>query len=331
MLMRHPHPELQFTHVMPYGAMAHHDGGVQFVVFSRSATAMRLLMYDRVEDREPAEMIDLNPETDRWGDVWSVFVPGVGAGQLYHLQADGPHDPQHGQWFDGQARLIDPYAKALAGQFQPATDGIIRPPKCVVIDDYFDWEGDRHLRRSLSETIIYEMHVRGFTKSPTSRVENPGTYLGVIEKIPYLQSLGVTAVELMPVHEFPIREFHGEARSKNYWGYDPMAFFAPASWLRGGHGTGVPGRRVQADGQSPAPGRHRSDPGRRLQPHLRRQRAGARTQFQGSGEPRLLHARQRRQRLQELLGLRQHGQRQSSDRPRDDLPLPATLGPQLSH
>jgi isoamylase len=227
MLMRHPHPELQFTHVMPYGAMAHHDGGVQFVVFSRSATAMRLLMFDRVEDREPAETIHLDPETDRWGDVWSAFVPGVGIGQLYQLQADGPHDPQRGQRFDGKARLIDPYAKALAGEFQPATDGVIRPPKCVVVDDYFDWEGDRHLRRSLSETIIYEMHVGGFTKSPTSKVKNPGTYLGVIEKIPYLQSLGVTAVELMPVHEFPIREVDGETLSKNYWGYDPLAFFAP--------------------------------------------------------------------------------------------------------
>ena len=83
-----------------------------------------------------------------------------------------------GYWYDGQARLIDPYAKALAGHFQKSDDGIIRPPKCVVIDDYFDWEGDRHLRRDLSETVIYEMHVRGFTRSKTSKVEYPGTYLG---------------------------------------------------------------------------------------------------------------------------------------------------------
>ncbi|MBM4090975.1 MAG: glycogen debranching protein GlgX, partial [Planctomycetes bacterium] len=153
---------------------------------------------------------------------------GVGPGQLYHFQADGPRDPQHGYWFDGRARLIDPYAKALAGEFLPSDDGIIRPPKCVVVDDFFDWGGDRHLRRDLTETIIYELHVRGFTRSKTSGVQYPGTYLGVIEKIPYLQSLGVTAVELMPVHEFPIRDIWGNVLERpNYWGYDPMAFFAP--------------------------------------------------------------------------------------------------------
>jgi len=226
MLMRF-HPELQLTHHLPYGAILH-DGGVQFVVFSRSATSMRLLLYNNVNDREPAEIIRFDPDTDRWGDVWSMFVPTIGRGQLYHFQVDGPHDPQHGQWFDGKARLIDPYARALAGDFQPGNDLVLRPPKCVVCDDVYDWEGDRHLRRDLSETIIYEMHVRGFTQSPTSEVKHPGTYLGVIEKIPYLQSLGVTAIELMPVHEFPIRDIWGNLPERhNYWGYDPMAFFAP--------------------------------------------------------------------------------------------------------
>ncbi len=227
MLMRHPHPVFQFTHMLPYGAVLH-DGGVQFVVFSRSATAMRLLLYDHVDDREPADVVPFDRDADRLGDIWSLFVPGLGPGQLYHFQADGPRDPERGLWFDGRARLIDPYAKALAGSFQKSDDGIIRPPKCVVIDDYFDWEGDRHLRRDLSETIIYEMHVRGFTQSNTSRVRYPGTYLGVIEKIPYLKSLGVTAVELMPVHEFPILDIWGNPpQPKNYWGYDPLAFFAP--------------------------------------------------------------------------------------------------------
>ncbi|MCO6455073.1 MAG: glycogen debranching protein GlgX [Pirellulaceae bacterium] len=227
MLMRYPHPELQFTHALPYGALLH-DNGVQFVVFSRSATAMRLLLYDKVHDREPSEIIELDRDTDRWGDIWSIHVPGIGAGQLYHFQADGPYDPQAGQWFDGRARLIDPYAKALAGVFQPAPDGVLRPPKCVVVDDAFDWEGDRHLRRELSESVIYEMHVRGFTQSRSSGSRHPGTYLGVIDKIPYLQSLGVTAVELMPVHEFPIRDIHGrKLKRPNYWGYDPLAFFAP--------------------------------------------------------------------------------------------------------
>lgn len=229
MLMKYTHPTLQFTHMLPYGAILH-DNGVQFVVFSKSATGMRLLTYDDVEDREPTGIIDFNPRTDRWGHIWSIFVPDAVPGQLYHFQADGPRDPERGQWFDSQARLIDPYARALAGQFQPGDDGVIRPPKCVVIDDYFDWEGDRHLRHDVSESIIYEMHVRGFTRGKSSQVEHPGTYLGVIEKIPYLKSLGVTAVELMPVHEFPTCGFDGQRLERpNYWGYDPLAFFAPHS------------------------------------------------------------------------------------------------------
>ncbi len=218
---------LRFAHPLPYGAIAH-DGGVQFVVFSRSAHKMRVLLYDKVTDPDPAEIIDFDPDLNRWGDIWSIFVPGVSPGQLYHFQADGPHEPERGHRFDPQARLVDPYAKALAGTFLPAEGGVVRPPKCVVIDDEFDWQGDRHLRRDLSETVIYEMHVRGFTRARSSGVEHPGTYLGVIEKIPYLQSLGVTAVELMPVHEFPIRDCLGQKLTRpNYWGYDPMAFFSP--------------------------------------------------------------------------------------------------------
>nr|NIP69916.1 glycogen debranching enzyme [Planctomycetales bacterium] len=222
----------------PYGAILH-DGGVQFVVFSRSATAMRVLLYDNVDDREPQDVVHYDADTDRWGDVWSVFVPGCQPGQLYHFQADGPYEPEYGQRFDGTARLVDPYARALAGGFLPADDGVVRPPKCVVIDDSFDWQGDRHLRRSLSETIIYELHVRGFTRHPSSKVQHPGTYLGIIEKIPYLKTLGVTAVELMPVHEFPINDCLGNQLDRpNYWGYDPMAFFAPHRGYAAGHEPG---------------------------------------------------------------------------------------------
>ena len=227
---------------LPYGAILR-DGGVQFVVYSRSATGLRILLYGAAGDATPAETIDLDPSRDRWGDIWSVFVPGLGAGTLYHIQADGPFDPERGQRFDGRARLIDPYAKALAGEFVFDDDGLLVPPRCVVIDDAFDWQGDRHLRRGLSDTVIYEMHVRGFTASPTSGVENPGTYLGVIEKIPYLKSLGVTAVELMPVHEFAaaMPSAEGVVRS-NYWGYDPLAFFAPH---RGYAADPTPGAQVR--------------------------------------------------------------------------------------
>jgi glycogen operon protein len=235
-------PSLKFTHPLPYGAIVH-DAGVQFVVFSRSATAMRVLLYDKVSDRDPSEVIDFDPDLNRWGDIWSVFVPGMNQGQLYHFQADGPFEPDRGQRFDPKARLIDPYAKALAGRFQSAADGIVRPPKCVVVDDEFDWQGDRHLRRPLDETVIYEMHVRGFTRSGSSRVAEPGTYLGMIDKIPYLQSLGVTAVELMPIHEFPILDCLGQKPERpNYWGYDPIALFAPHR----GYAAGVePGCQVR--------------------------------------------------------------------------------------
>lgn len=243
MLMVHPHPELQFSHVLPYGAILH-ERGVRFVVFSRSATAMRLLLYKNVDDREPSEIIDFDRETDRWGDIWSIFIPGLSAGQLYHFQAEGPYNPDEGMLFDGRARLIDPYAKALAGTFQSADDGIIRPPKCVVVDESFNWEGDRHLKRDLSESIIYEMHVKGFTAHESSGVEHPGTYRGVIEKIPYLKSLGVTAVELMPIHEFPIMDMMtGKTPTRgNYWGYDSMAFFAPH---RGYAASKTPGGQVR--------------------------------------------------------------------------------------
>jgi isoamylase len=233
---------MQFTHTVPYGAILGEDG-VQFLVFSRHATSIKLLLYNQVEDLDPARVLTFHPETDRWGDIWGLFVPGLRAGQLYHFQADGPFEPENGHRFDARARLIDPYAKALAGTFLDNSDGITRPPKCVVVDDHFDWSGDRHIRRSLSETVIYEMHVRGFTQHASSGVKHPGTYLGVIDKIPYLKRLGVTAVELMPVNEFPILGSDGKApRIRNYWGYDPMAFFSPH---RGYAADPTPGAQVR--------------------------------------------------------------------------------------
>ncbi|EMI56222.1 glycogen debranching protein GlgX [Rhodopirellula sallentina] len=241
MLMRQPCPDLQFAYAPPFGATPSATG-TQFSVFSRSATEMRLLLYNKANDREPAQVIDFDRGTDRRGDVWSLNVPGVEAGQLYHFQASGPWEPENGHRFDASARLIDPYAQALAGTYQRGKDGLVRPPKCVVVDHSFDWEGDRHLKRDMSETVIYEMHVRGFTKSRTAKVKASGSYLGVIEKIPYLKSLGITAVELMPVHEFPIRDPHGKKLSRpNYWGYDPMAFFAPH---RGYAHNSAPGAQV---------------------------------------------------------------------------------------
>jgi isoamylase len=229
---------MQFRYPLPYGAILQEDG-VQFVVYSRSATAMRVLLYRQVSDRDPFRTIEFNASTDRWGDLWNVFVPELQAGQLYHFQADGPYAPERGHRFNPNARLIDPYARALAGCFQDSSDGIVRPPKCVVVDDTFDWKGDRHLRRNLSESVIYEMHVRGFTNDGSSDVDHPGSYLGVIEKIPYLQSLGVTAVELMPIHEFPILDARGRKPGRpNYWGYDSLAFFSPHRGYQHGNEPG---------------------------------------------------------------------------------------------
>ncbi len=212
-----------------YGANLY-ENGVEFSFASRSATGARVLLYDSVEAEEPQRTITLDPDRDRFGDVWRVFVPKPFAdeGTLYHFQVDGPYAPERGLRFNGKARLIDPYARALTGNFQSKVGGACRPPKCVVVADYFDWEGDRPIDRAFGDETIYELHTRGFTVSPTSGVSKPGTYLGLVEKIPYLKSLGITAVELMPIHEFAMNEPTGEpSRRKNYWGYDPIAFFAP--------------------------------------------------------------------------------------------------------
>ncbi len=218
--------ELQFRHSLPFGPIVRPDG-VQFVVYSRNATALRILLYDRPDAKKPSKIIPLTQDRDRWGDVWSILVPGIQAGQLYHLQADGPFAPSQGHRFDGEACLIDPWAQALTGDFRKISKQFVLPPKCVVVDDHFDWEGDRHLRHDLADTIVYEMHVRGFTQHHSSQTQHAGTYLGVIDKIPYLKSLGVTAVELLPIHEFPTNHHDGTNTNKNYWGYDTLNFFSP--------------------------------------------------------------------------------------------------------
>lgn len=239
MLKRTGRSKDAFAYQPPYGAIIDPQG-VGFSVFSRSAQSMRILLYSSIDQREPSETIELDPSTDKIGDVWTKFMPGLSAGQLYHFQADGRYRPETGSWFDSQARLIDPYCNALAGDFLPSSDGVIRPPKCVVIDHAFEWHDDRPLKHPIQDTILYEMHVSGFTKHPSSGVSKPGTYLGAIEKIPYLQSLGITSVELMPVHEFPILDFHGQTcKHPNYWGYDPLAFFAPHRGYAHGHQAGA--------------------------------------------------------------------------------------------
>jgi isoamylase len=235
---------------LPWGAQSH-VGGVNFSVFSRNATRVRLEFYSRPGDPEPSRVFDLDPKRHRTGDVWHVWVRGVESGQLYAYRVEGPWAPAEGHRFNPRKLLLDPYATAIADtdywDFGPARgddrkamppdsvpsikDDSTSMPRCVYMHDYYDWGGDRHPGHAPSDLVIYETHVRGATIHPSSGAAHPGTYLGLIERIPYLRDLGVTTVELMPVQEFNANELlvvnpqTGE-RLRNYWGYNPVSFFA---------------------------------------------------------------------------------------------------------
>jgi glycogen operon protein len=211
------------------------DDGVNFSIWSRHATSAELCLFDGPEDARPSFVVRLDPGSHRTYHYWHVHVSGIGAGQHYGWRIHGPYDPAHGYRFDGQKLLLDPYARAVA---VPHTydrkaaarrgDNAGRAMKGVVPDlSRYDWEGDRPLHRGSPHSVIYEMHVKGFTFHESSGVAAPrrGTYAGLVEKIPYLRDLGVTAVELMPVFQFDAQDGRGER--SNYWGYSPVGFFAP--------------------------------------------------------------------------------------------------------
>ena len=183
--------------------------GVYFSIFSRNATEVFLELFEKPEDDKPFQTIEFDPKKNRTGDTWHVFVQGLQPGALYLYRVGGPFEPEKGHRFDSKQYLFDPRAKAFsAGSvFKYMRPGKIltigKAPKCVVVDDEdYDWENDKPLEIPLQKSIIYELHVKGFTASPSSKVEHPGTYLGLTEKIPYLQELGITAVELLPVFQF---------------------------------------------------------------------------------------------------------------------------------
>jgi len=211
------------------------DGGVNFSVFSRGATLVELLLFDNENAAQPAQVIPLDPNRHRTYHYWHVFAPGLQPGQIYAYRAHGPFAPRDGLRFDGEKVLLDPYGLALAVPGAYARGAASRPGdnaavamKSVVADPgRYDWEGDLPLRRPFAETVIYELHVRGFTRHPSSGVPagKRGTYAGLIEKIPYLEDLGITAVELLPVFQFDPQDAP-EGRV-NYWGYQPVSFFAP--------------------------------------------------------------------------------------------------------
>ena len=218
----------------PLGATIR-DGGVNFSTFSRSASWMELLLFDRPEDSRPSRTIHLDPATSRTYHYWHTFVPGLHAGQLYGYRVHGPYAPSDGHRFNPSKVLLDPYARAVvippnytreAATLQGDNAGYAM--KSVIVDPCaYDWEGDKRLQRPSARTVIYEMHVRGFTRDPSSGVAGArrGTYAGLIEKIPYLAGLGVTAVELMPVFQFDAHDAPPD--HVNYWGYSPVSFFAP--------------------------------------------------------------------------------------------------------
>lgn len=221
----------------PCGASPDKDG-VNFSVFSEEATAIQLLLFDSHSNEEPVQVIQLDPKWHKTFHFWHVYVRGLKPGANYAYRVDGPqHLSMLGHRFNRNKVLIDPYARANTDTLWKRVDAIgsqdnlATSMRSVVVDlsDY-DWEGDRPLNRPMSETVIYELHVGGFTKSPTSGCTYGGTFSGVIEKIPYLKELGITAVELLPIFDFDqkdvIREVDGK-QLKDYWGYNPHSFFAP--------------------------------------------------------------------------------------------------------
>ncbi len=217
----------------PYGA-SFVPGGVNFSIFSRHATACTLVLFQRGQ-AEPIAEIPF-PDEFRIGHIFAMIVFGLDYETLeYGYRMDGPNDPAAGHRFNPDRILLDPYAKAISGR-----DVWGRPPqhnngyqyRARLIYDDFDWTGDRPLQTPAEDLIIYEMHVRGFTRHPSSGVKHPGTFAAMREKIPYLKKLGINAVELMPIHEFD--EFDNSftnprtgQKLMNYWGYNSINFYAP--------------------------------------------------------------------------------------------------------
>jgi isoamylase len=211
------------------------DGGVNFSLFSRNATGVELVFFDREDDTKPSRVIALEPVANRTYNYWHVFVPAVRPGRIYAYRVSGPSDPANGLRFDPAKVLLDPYGREVivpVGYSREAAsrggDNAATAMKSVVVDPAsYDWEGDTPLHLPSSRTIIYEMHVCGFTRHPNSGVDERvrGTYAGLVEKIPYLRALGVTAVELLPVFQFDVQAC--PPGLVNYWGYQPVSFFAP--------------------------------------------------------------------------------------------------------
>jgi len=224
-----------------YGAHALPSGGVVFRVFSHHATRVSVLLFEDASAASPIREIEL---VRTMGDVFAAFDPDARAGNAYLLRADGPKTP--GLCFDPEKPLLDPYALCVVGR--ETWGGDIVPgefPKCLILPpDDFDWGDESRPDIPLKDAIVYEISVRGYTASPTSGVREAGTYRGLIEKLPYIKSLGVNVIELLPIHDFDEMEFVREGGPRkalhNFWGYSTVAFFSPmarfaSKSLRGEH------------------------------------------------------------------------------------------------
>lgn len=214
----------------PLGATIQ-DNGVNFSVFSPDAEKVELLLFNDINDVRPT-VIELTPDVNKSYYYWHIYIDGIKENQLYGYRVHGEYNPQNGKWFDGTKILVDPYAKSIIGEYDRSLasyygiDNIHSCLKSAVISDDFDWENDKTLNHPLSESLIYEMHLSGFTKNINSGISESikGSYSALIEKIPYLKDLGITAVELLPIYAFDKQDAPNDRI--NYWGYSPINFFA---------------------------------------------------------------------------------------------------------
>ena len=213
-------------------------GGVNFSIFSENATGIELCLFDRHDDFHPFMTVKFDPEVNRTFHFWHVYVKGITPGTHYAYRVDGVYDPSAGHLFNRNKVVLDPYARGntdelyIRGDACHDGDNVTSSMRSVVIDEKdYDWEDDKPLNIPMKDTVIYEMHVRGFTRDSSSGVKHPGTFRGVIEKIPYLKKLGVTAVELLPVFEFDAKQIlktmPDGTELINYWGYSTVGFFSP--------------------------------------------------------------------------------------------------------
>jgi glycogen operon protein len=232
---------------MPYPLGATWDGGgVNFAIFSEHATGVELCLFNGAEELQEVARVSMQEQTDQ---VWHAYLPEARPGQLYGYRVHGPYEPEAGHRFNPAKLLLDPYAKAIASTVQwsdalfgytighadadlscDPRDSASGLPKCVVVDPAFSWGDDASPRIPLNQTIIYELHVKGFTaRHPEVPPELRGTYAGLIAPpvLDYLKSLGITAVELMPVHQFVADKHLADQGLTNYWGYNTIGFFAP--------------------------------------------------------------------------------------------------------